>query len=484
MSAPAPSPALASASAVWSPGIALSLALAIQGAAGVAASPAHAVITSPVTVPLQWAASPDNPSIRKLGLLASLNGGQPQLFEFDTGGSGFYATYGAGSTWWGSPPSCSPSPCQTFSTTYDSGLTYSGTIVTSSVTLFGGSPALPLLNASGLVVGQTTAITCNPAGTCASKIGQSGDSGWTANTGQLRPPVQGNFYGDFGLSLKPASGSGVNSLITQDAFWAPFAASIQRGYRVHAATANPWVQFGLSAADLVPRPLRFALNASGGTSVGTLLVSDGFSTFAGETLTTLIFDTGATTTIHTGSVTIDGDPFAPGTVPCSLTSEGCPFPTTQPNSAATPPPPFNATTVISGAQVHVSGLSLSTGQTSPILNLIAGTTKTTSPAFNAVAVQGYSTASSDLAPACAALAPPQPCYYLNTGILPFLNNDIIVNLSSWSPSAPSGELTLVPQVPTPAPLLAPVAGIGAARRLRRRVVQRRVASRSSTCSRV
>lgn len=484
MSAPAPSPASASASAVWSPGIALSLALAIQGAASVAASPARAVFTTPVTVPLQWAASPDHPSIRKLGLLASLNGGQPQLFEFDTGGSGFYATYGVGSTWWGSPPSCSPSPCQTFSTTYDSGLTYSGTIVTSSVTLFGGSPALPLLHASGLVVGQTMAITCNPAGTCASKHGHHSQSSWSASTGEIKPPVQGNFYGDFGLSLKPTSGSGVNSLVTQDAFWAAFDPSIPRGYRVHAATANPWVQFGLSAADLVPQPLRFALNASGGTSVGTLQVSDGPNTFVGDTLTTLIFDTGATTTIHTGSVTINGDLFAPGTVPCALTSEGCPFPTTQPNSAATPPPPFNATSVISGAQVSASGLSLSTGQSAPILNLIAGTTKTTSPAFNAVAVQGYSTALSDLAPACAALAEPQHCFYLNTGILPFLSNDVIVNLSSWSANDPSGELTLVPQVPTPAPLLAPVAGFAAAGRLRRRVAQRRAASRSSTCSRV
>jgi hypothetical protein len=39
-----------------------------------------------------------NPSIRRLGLLAALHGGQPQLFEFDTDSTGFFATYGSGLT--------------------------------------------------------------------------------------------------------------------------------------------------------------------------------------------------------------------------------------------------------------------------------------------------------------------------------------------------------------------------------------------------
>jgi hypothetical protein len=45
---------------------------------------------------MPWAADPDNPSIRKLMLLAALDGGKPHLFEFDTGGNGFFVTYGHG----------------------------------------------------------------------------------------------------------------------------------------------------------------------------------------------------------------------------------------------------------------------------------------------------------------------------------------------------------------------------------------------------
>ncbi|MEY4352480.1 MAG: hypothetical protein RLZZ609_721 [Cyanobacteriota bacterium] len=419
-------------------------------------TPAKAApLTTPLRVPLQWAPDPDNPSILKLGIQASLNGGSARLFEFDTGGTGFFATFAtnfaSSSPWWGSNTACPSGSCTPFTTTYDSGLTYTGNIVTSSVSLFGSS-ATPLLTVPNLSVGQTTAITCNPGATCSSKSGQSSDSGWNATTGLLNPPVQGNFYGDFGLSLRNGGSGGPNSPITQGAFWAAFDPSITRGYRVHAASDNPWVQFGLTAADLAPRPLRFALNGTGGTSTGSLEVSQGSTTFSGADLTTLIFDTGATTTIHTGAITINGDPFPPSNFPCGLTTQGCVEPT-----AVSP-----------GSQVQISGLSLSTGKPTTILDFMAGNNKATSPAFNEVAVQGYM--STTLAPACAALAPPQPCYYVNTGILPFLSNDVIVDLSTWSAANPSGELSLVEQVPAPPALLAPFAVLGAARRLRKRQV--------------
>jgi hypothetical protein len=419
-------------------------------------SPAQAAPrTSPLRVPLQWAQDVSNPSILKLGIQASLNGGSPRLFEFDTGGTGFFATFADAtaslSPWWGSAPTCTASPCPTFSTTYDSGLTYTGNLVSGSVSLFAGaSSAAPLLTVPNLSVGQTTAILCNPNATCGGKTTATGASSWEASTGQANPPVQGNFYGDFGLSLRNGGAGGPNILITQDAFWAAFDPAITRGYRVHAAA-------------------------------GSLQVSLGSTQFSDTSnLTTLIFDTGATTTIHTGTLTINGVPFpSPGNFPCSLTSLGCPFPTTQPNSSVTPPPPFNATSVLGGAQVQVSGLSLSTGQSATLLDFTAGNNKATTPAFNEVAVQGYSTDPSDLAPACAALPSPQPCYYVNTGILPFLSHDVIVNLSSWSATTPAGELTLVPQVPVPPALLAPWAAFASARRLRRRRGPQAPAQRSA-----
>jgi hypothetical protein len=415
--------------------------------------------TTPLRVPLQWVANPDNPSIRKLGIRAALNGGSPQLFEFDTGGTGFFATFATNtataSPWWGSNPVCTTTPCTPFTTTYDSGLTYQGNLVAGSVSLYGAS-VTPLLTATNVNVGQTISIACATNGDCSRKSGKADESGWNSSTGLLNPPVQGNFYGDFGLSLRNGASGGPNSLITQAAFWALFDSSlITQGYRVHAASADPWVQFGLTAADLHPPLLRFALNSTGGTPTGSLQVSQGSSSFSGAGLTTLIFDTGATTTIHTGAITINGVSFPPGNFPCSLTSEICPFPS----------PPPSSTTVNSGAQVAVSGLSLSSGQEEPFLSFVAGSTTTTSTAFNQVVVQGYSP--TDLAPACVAFG--EPCYYLNTGILPFLNNDVIVNLHAWSATNPSGELSLVPQVPAPPALLAPGAAFAAARRLRRRL---------------
>jgi hypothetical protein len=47
--------------------------------------------------------------------------------------------------------------------------------------------------------------------------------------------------------------------------------------------------------------------------------------------------------------------------------------------------------------LQVNGRSLSTGLPANVLDFLAGSTKTTSPAFNEVAVQGYSFVSSDLA---------------------------------------------------------------------------------------
>lgn len=463
----------------WPSGLLLGVILAAAGA--LTNQPTKAQVTPlshPVRIPLYRVTDPSDPSTYKLGILASLNGGSPRPFEFDTGGNGFYATWGIGnlSPWFrsGDPSAigCTGSALSGCITTqYDSGLSYSSFVTPSSVSLFGSSRSAPMLTVGGATIGQTVSITNG-------KNGPTG-SGWSATTGTTipgypspYPPVQGRFFGDFGMAVKPSQGgpTAISSLITQETFWSNFGPSVTRGYRVHASGARPWVQFGLSGSDdLQVRPRRFSLNnggascgsdlGTGGINCGSLAVS-GSPGFSGDNQTSIIFDTGATTTIHTtnspNGMTITGQPFANGSFPCSLTtsSSGC---------AATGSTP----SVITGASITVTANSVN-NKPEMIFNLTAGSTTTTSPLFNQVNIQGYD--ASSLAPACQALN--NPCYYLNTGILPFLQNDVIVDLSRYWSNDGSAELTLVAQplsVPAPAPLLGVPVALGFLRRLRRRL---------------
>ena len=65
------------------------------------AAAGQSVISNTILVPLYYLTIPSGES--KLGIYASLGGGTPNIFEFDTGGWGFYAAYATNnnSPWWG-----------------------------------------------------------------------------------------------------------------------------------------------------------------------------------------------------------------------------------------------------------------------------------------------------------------------------------------------------------------------------------------------
>ena len=444
------------------------------------------MLTEPVKVNLHWRII--SSGAQKLGIYAAINGGNPQIFEFDTGGTGFNATiacdFARFSSWWGSstshpcpspsPPASAtppppPSPCPitslspTYCTLYDSGLQYNGSQVVGSVQLFDHQhSSTAKLNAANVVIGQSTSIYDT----------KKGEYDWYATTStQISQPVEGAFYGDFGMSIKQ-SPIGINSLINQ----LTYATGVTPGFRVHAIYGeHPWVQFGLGPEDLKKWPKHFTLNTStgaanpnpntntGGINNGSLKV-EGSQIFSGKNLTSLIFDSGATTTIHSGSaapiVTLTNEPFPPGPFPLALT-QSCSTNKT------------NKTYVADSAHVKVSGLSLY-GVEEQILSFQAGCNSNTTPQFNQVELQIGST--SNPAPSCITFG--APCYYLNTGILPFLNDDIIFNLDpSMSAlgsvaSEPHSAKVLMLQVPAPAPLLGVTTAFSFARRLRRRMNQR------------
>ena len=107
-----------------------------------------------------------------------------------------------------------------------------------------------------------------------------------------------------------------------------FSSPVTAGYRVHAASENPWVQFGLGSGDLKTLPTSFPLNSASQSSptgvpyddpkviTGSLALSLAGEGFANSD-TGIIFDTGAFTTIHQGGST---------SLPAALVVSGSSFP--------------------------------------------------------------------------------------------------------------------------------------------------------------
>ena len=384
---------------------------------GAHASNSFYTIHQPIQVPLYWKPIKyAGQTANKLGIYAALGGsGTPQLFEFDTGGSGFYPTHSPSAPWWGSHVVDSG---YTFTQSYGGGQnSYTGSVVTTSVSLFSGPDgSSPLFTASDVIVGQTHTI-----------------NGETITPPYSQPPLEGAFWGDFGMALKQGKqGDGgkdapfIDSLLAQ----LKYGHDVTPGFRVHASPVSPWVQFGLGSSDLAVLPTTFALHADSGSSpagipyfseyviTGALSVSNGTTEFARDN-TGVIFDTGAFTTIH------DDHGF-----PGSLEANGF---------------------VVPGAQFQMSAPSYSNGAAGPdatFLEFIVGTT-----------------VDSDL------VAIARDKHYLNTGILPFLSNDVVYDLQAQT-------VTLVAQAPEPVPEPLSIGGISVAavmarrlRRLRRQLLQ-------------
>lgn len=388
----------------------------------------------PVRVPLHWRTiswGGSGAAPRKLGIYAALGGSTtPRLFEFDTGGDGFYPTYATGgsSSWWGNDVTATG---YTFKQKYDGGnIVYKGDVVRTSLRLFDdASTAHPRLTAFDVVVGQTTSINDQPI-----------------DASPHNPPLEGAFWGDFGMAPKQGkpgkddSGTLPGPVPILDSLLAQlqFATDVTPGFRVHASSERPWVQIGLGKDDLnLPAPaMSFSLNLGSGSSAagipyydefvitGTLAISAASSSYCNGQ-TGMIFDTGAFTTIHDSG----------GHVSAALVSGG---------------------QVIDNALVQISGLATGSGAACP------------GPASPLMEFPAGSTVDQDLV-----WVKTSGGDYLNTGILPFLHNDIIYNLGR---SSADGQLTIVPRS-VPEPLSAAGAAVAVRmsarlRRLRRRIRER------------
>lgn len=210
--------------------------------AGFREAQAQTEISSPITVPLYTTAVTGG--AYKLGIYVGIGtDATPALFEFDTGGPGFYAAYSTlpgVSSWWGGNVNSEPS--MPAGTTYDSGLQYSGNLATAAVTLYGSSSASSALvtTPSNVIIGQMNSIVqTTPSG--AFEYGLWDNSGNV----QSSPPIDGAFYGDFGVSSMYGTNS-ISNLLAQ----MNYTNGVSAGFRVHVEMGGTsWVQIGLTAAD-------------------------------------------------------------------------------------------------------------------------------------------------------------------------------------------------------------------------------------------
>ena len=248
--------------------------------------------------------------IYKLGIWVGLGGGSQRLYEFDTGGPGFWAGYSDNldhgvNQWWGN---FTPTG-QTAQTTYSSGTTYQANIVSTSIQIYAnGTDATPLHDTGFQTISVAQIYSATLDG---NDIFQP--------IRQDQPFLQGHFFGDFGASLMPAiSGATVLYGVLPQIPVADLPGSnLDTGFIVNTggfANASPSVTLGITPEDNARFTTQVQMNQATGyqyptTNVqayeervitGTMTLSNtGGST--GPLVAPLILDTGAPTgSIHPG----------------------------------------------------------------------------------------------------------------------------------------------------------------------------------------
>jgi len=211
------------------------------------------VLAAGCTVPLKIVniGTDDKPEY-KLGINVGLGGGAPRLYEFDTGGPGFWAAYDETSDpqWWGAARVLSRGDMQTV---YTSGNAYVANLVRTRVSLYdpaSTSPKSPLCGTGSQQV-QVSQITSY---TNALKPGLQ--KKWDDAMKNGTAPLSGAFWGDFGAALRPglntAGTAGVYSVLPQIASQ---TMSYHRGFIIHVGrpdgSSRPAVKIGLSYNDVM-----------------------------------------------------------------------------------------------------------------------------------------------------------------------------------------------------------------------------------------
>lgn len=264
-----------------------------------------------LTLPLQVVNIGTNDAPKyKFGIYVGLGGGPPKLYEFDTGGSGFFAA--ENSVWW---PGTTPLSSTPVTVTYSSGASYTSNAVNTTVSIY------------------ESAESAQPVASVRADIGQiidasGGPTDWAGYQADPNtPPLYNVFYGDFGALLQPFTATAPNPDLYGVLPQLP--GSLSRGFIVRAgdyANPQPTLQLGLTDADRAGFPIQLPLldqdtenpfPGSGWPTYGFFQVWGYFTLNSGgvtqTSATQVILDTGApsmtirttTSSQQVGSITVN-----------------------------------------------------------------------------------------------------------------------------------------------------------------------------------
>jgi len=252
----------------------------------------------------------------KYGIYAAMAGSStPQLYELDTGGTGFYAVYSANPTYateaWGTNYSVVNT---NISMGYASDNVYYGNAVSSGVTLYSATQSgtydlsAKISTPGSVLVGQTLVIT--------NTAGKTTSGSWPSTT----PPVDQNFYGDFGLSLSHATNGIMNVLAQMN-----YSTNVIPGFVVSLGSpdsTNAKIQVGLNKNFDELYPIKIKIQGMDATNLfpapdgGT----NGLPTYSGAVLAAaMVFSNTTSGAFTNGRTDVILDTGASGTL--FLTSE-------------------------------------------------------------------------------------------------------------------------------------------------------------------
>jgi len=241
--------------------------------------------TAPFTVPLTLCSLPTGGGY-KLGIKVAFNF-LPlymtwRLFELDTGGTGFWSAYNSG--WWPQVPL--PPQLQLAYIAYASGNEYWGQLTQVGLYFEGQQAFTSLVNVSQIQIAGGPKL-----------------ADWQCNVCNDIPPLDGNFYGDFGADMNTDATTGLQSVLLQ----------IANGFIVHLGSypttpgeqVSASLQIGLSSADISGAPNQLVLTSGekGLTPTGVLYINHHPVTIVPLMPVAVLFDTG-TPSMHiwTGSL--------------------------------------------------------------------------------------------------------------------------------------------------------------------------------------
>ena len=156
--------------------------------------------TSNLTADVPLYIFPDSEGGYKIGINVSLNNGQTyQMYEFDTGGQGFWSAYNT--SWFKNPVTSGDTVANN---SYSSGITYAAQVVTEPITLQGTvsgptGPTTTLLTVAG---GNVAAIENAEKPTQPDPFTNQQFQNDISNTPTPIPPIYNTFFGDFGMALE------------------------------------------------------------------------------------------------------------------------------------------------------------------------------------------------------------------------------------------------------------------------------------------